>query len=53
VTPLEIAAKRAYEAFVFSLAPEYRPASAPDWKDLPDLVKDSWKAAAAAARESR
>lgn len=51
-TPLETAAQRAYDAFLKSLPDPYRP-FAPPWENLPEVVREAWKAAAAAARESR
>jgi hypothetical protein len=45
---LEERAARAYQAFVDS-AHAFLPMYQPDWSQLPELVKTSWKAAVTAA----
>jgi len=48
---IDLAARCAYVAFLKSLPAGYRPALPPEWEKLPDVLKQAWKAAAAAARD--
>lgn len=48
---IELAARFAYIAFLKSLPAGCRPSPPPEWEKLPDVLKQAWKAAAAAARD--
>jgi hypothetical protein len=46
---ISAAARRAFEAFCASPAHVYLPPKKLAWDELPDVLKDAWKAAATAA----
>jgi len=50
---IEAAAERAYQAFCAAPSRVYLPLQTKTWSELPNVLKDAWKAAAAAVLASQ